>query len=49
MNNVKSSIDARSDNDAPMGEIAAWFESVTRREAISTGAFQKTLDNLLEG
>ncbi len=49
MTNVNATIDARSDNEAANGDIAAWLDTVSKHDAATVGAFRKTLDSLLEG
>jgi len=46
MNNIKDSAQSRAGSDNSIGDIADWFNSVTKQDGGRSAAFRKTLDML---
>lgn len=46
MDNVKASVESHADTQNTIGDIADWFNNVTKQESGRKEAFRKTLDFL---
>jgi len=49
MDNAKAALGSRASTENSIGDIADWFNTVTKQEGGQDIAFRKTLSNLLDG